>query len=150
MKAALLVLTFATLSVATPSDAARAEVRRATPPSILQVSPSLVHFGTRQIGTFTLRGARITNTSSQAINLFVTGSSLPDDWSFGILPGSTAPVFEPELFEPGQSCRAVVGFRPSEFWSGQQQFAQLLARATDPVTNEVLEEVLIDFTGTGK
>jgi len=150
MKTAILVLMFTTLSVATPSDTSRADVQRAAPPSILQVSPSLVHFGTKQIGTFTLRGARITNTSSQTINLIVTNSSLPDDFSFGILPGSTAPVFEPEAFEPGQSCRAVVGFRPSEFWAGQQQFAQLLARATDPVTNEVLEEVLIDFTGTGK
>jgi hypothetical protein len=44
----------------------------------------------------------------------------------------------------------VVGFRPSEFWAGQQQTAQLLATATDPVTHEVLEEVLIDFTGTGR
>lgn len=150
MKTALLVLMFTTLSVATPGDTARADVRRATPPSILHVSPSLVHFGTKQIGTFTLRGARITNTSSQTVNLFVTGSSLPDDFSFGILPGSTAPVFEPEAFEPHQSCRAVVGFRPSEFWTGQQQFAELVAIATDPVTHEVLEEVLIDFTGTGK
>ncbi|HEU4418036.1 MAG TPA: hypothetical protein VFT55_03805 [Planctomycetota bacterium] len=150
MKTAILVLMFTTLSVATPGDTAKRDVRRSTPASILHVSPQLVHFGTKQIGTFTLRGARITNTSSQTVNLFVTGSSLPDDFSFGILPGSTAPVFEPEPFEPHQSCRAVVGFRPSEFWTGQQQNAQLLAIATDPVTHEVLDEVLIDFTGTGQ
>jgi hypothetical protein len=150
MKTAILVLTFTTLSMASPGDIARRDALRATPPSILQVSPSLVHFGSKQIGTLTLRGATIRNTSSQAINLIVTGASLPDDFSFGILPGSTAPVFEPEAFEPHQSCRAVVGFRPSEFWAGQQEFAQLLATATDPVTHEVLEEVLIDFTGTGR
>jgi hypothetical protein len=149
MKAAILVLMFTTLSMASPGDIATPDARPATPPSILRVSPGTVHFGSKQIGTFTLRGASITNTSSQTINLIVTGG-LPDDFSFGILPGSTAPVFEPAPFEPHQSCRAVVGFRPSEFWAGQQQTAQLLATATDPVTHEVLEEVLIDFTGTGR
>ena len=150
MKTAVLVLMFTTMSVVTPRDTATVDVRPATPPSILHVAPSVVHFGSKKIGTFTLRGATITNTSSQTIDLFVTGSSLPDDFSFGILPGSTAPVFDPAPFEPHQSCRAVVGFRPSEFWTGQQQFAQLRATATDPVTHEILEEVLIDFTGTGR
>src|SRR5262245_17391541 len=150
MRTAILVLTFTSLSVASPGDIARPDALRATPPSILRVSPSEVHFGSKQIGTFTLRGATITNTSSQTVDLIVAPAGLPDDFSFGILPGSTAPVFEPAPFEPHQSCRAVVGFRPSEFWAGQQQFAQLLATATDPVTHEVLEEVLIDFTGTGR
>ncbi|HEX6810798.1 MAG TPA: hypothetical protein VF384_04160 [Planctomycetota bacterium] len=152
MKTAMFVLVLATLSAA-PGDSERSATPDAlpvTPSSVLRVSPQTVHFGTRQIGTFNLKSAKITNTSSQTVNLFVEGSSLPDDWSFGILPGSTAPVFEPAPFAPGESCRAVVGFRPSEFWAGQPQHAQLLVTATDPITNEVLETALIDFIGTGQ
>jgi hypothetical protein len=126
----------------------------AAPPAVasdlLRVTPPRVQFGTKQVGTFTLKGATVTNASSSAVNVLVTVVAEPDDFSFGLLPGSTCPVFAPAPLAPGEKCQAVVGFRPSEFFAGREQVATLLVTATDPVTGAVLDTVLIDFVGTGK
>jgi hypothetical protein len=117
---------------------------------VLRVTPSAVKFGTKPVGSFTLKGARVTNVSSNTVNVLVTILYEPDDFSFGLLPGSTGPVFDPAPLAPGASCDAVVGFRPSEFFAGLQQLAALLATATDPTSGEVLASERIDFTGRGK
>lgn len=117
---------------------------------MLGVTPAKVSFGTRPVGSFTLKGVTITNASSDAINFLVSSAREPDDFSFGLLPGSTCPVFTPEALAPGDSCVAVVGFRPSEFFAGQKQLATLLATATDPSTGAVLDSVLINFVGRGR
>lgn len=122
---------------------------RSAPPGMLRVAPPTVHFGTKQVGTFTLKGAVITNASSRPINMFVAIDSMPDDFSFGLWPGSTCDPFQPAPLAPGDSCKAVVGFRPSDFFTGHEQHAALEAIATDPDTGEVLETALIDFFGTG-
>jgi hypothetical protein len=57
----------------------------------------------------------------------------------------TCPVLTPEALPPGDSCVAVVGLRPSEFFAGEKQFATLLATATDPSTGANLDSVLINF-----
>src|SRR5215211_2005183 len=93
----------------------------ATSPAVLRVSPPTVNFGTKPVGSFTLKGATVTNTGAATVNLLVTVSREPDDFSFGVLPGSTCPVFEPAPLAPGEHCDAVVGFRPSEFFAGQKQ-----------------------------
>lgn len=116
----------------------------------LKASPSSVNFGTRQVGSITLKGTRLTNRSDATIDILVTVAAEPDDFAFGLLPGSTCPVFDPAPLAPGESCDAVVQFRPTEFFAGQHQTATLLATATDPTTGTVLATVLIDFTGTGK
>jgi hypothetical protein len=131
-------LTFASGSTAAGSD----EVLRVTPPA--------VKFGTKPVGTFTLKGARVANVSSSTVNVIVTILAEPDDFSFGILPGSTCPVFGPAPLEAGAACDAVVGFRPSEFFAGHEQVASLLVTATDPVSGAVLDTETIDFTGRGK
>ena len=119
------------------------------PEGILRVAPPTVKFGTKRVGTFTLKGAVITNTTSRRINLYVAIDSMPDDFSFGLWPGSTCDPFQPAPLEPGDSCKAVVGFRPSDFFTGHEQRAALAAIASDPDTGEVLETVLIEFFATG-
>jgi hypothetical protein len=117
---------------------------------VLRATPAKVSFGTKPVGSFTLKGVTITNASSEVISLLVSSTRAPDDFSFGLLPGSTCPVLEPEALAPGDSCVAVVGFRPSEFFAGEKQFATLLATATDPSTGAVLDSVLINFVGRGR
>jgi hypothetical protein len=118
--------------------------------SALRVSPQTVNFGTKPVGSFTLKGATVTNTSNATVNLVVTISREPDDFSFGFLPGSTCPVSEPAPLAPGAHCDAVMGFRPSEFFAGQQQRAELLATATDPASGEVVDTAEIVFVGRGR
>jgi hypothetical protein len=117
---------------------------------VLKVTPPTVHFGTKPIGSFTLKSATVTNTSSGTIDLLVTVRREWDNFSFGLLPGSTCPVLEPEPLTPGESCDVVVGFRPSEFFIGLRQDEVLLASATDRLTGEALESVQIVFLGRGK
>lgn len=116
----------------------------------LKVTPRTIHFGMRPVGSFTLKSATVTNTSAETIDLLVTVEREWDDFSFGLLPGSTCPVFEPEPLAPGDSCDVVVGFRPSGFFVGTKQDQVLLATATDPTTGETLESVQIVFVGTGR
>ena len=132
----------ALVSASTSTAASSGEVLRVTPPT--------VKFGTKPVGTFTLKGARIANVSSSTVNVIVTILAEPDDFSFGLLPGSTCPVFEPVPLDAGAACDAVVGFRPSEFFAGHEQVASLLATATDPILGAVLDAETIDFTGRGK
>jgi hypothetical protein len=116
----------------------------------LKASPSTVNFGTRSVGSITLKGTRITNRTDATIDFLVTVASEPDDFSFGLLPGSTCPVLAPAPLAPGEGCDAVVQFRPTEFFAGRQQTATLRATATDPATGSEVATLLIDFTGTGK
>jgi hypothetical protein len=143
MKRHTLVAVVAMLLVALPVDASAAT-------GVLKVSPRTVHFGIRPVGSFTLKGATVTNASSETVNLLVTIDREWDDFSFGLLPGSTCPVFAPEPLAPGNSCDVVVGFRPSEFFVGVKQDEVLRATATDPLTGETLESVQIAFLGTGR
>ena len=73
----------------------------------------------------------------------------PDDFGFGLFPGSTCPALEPAILAPGESCDAVVAFRPSEFFAGKRQVAELTATARDPVTGEVSASEVIPFIGKG-
>jgi hypothetical protein len=140
----LVALLLATLLLGTAPAAALA----AGP--VLKASPSTVNFGTRPVGSITLKAARLTNRSDATMSILVTVAAEPDDFSFGLLSGSTCPVFAPGALAPGESCDAVVQFRPTEFFAGLHQTATLRATATDPASGTVLAVVLIDFTATGK
>jgi hypothetical protein len=119
-------------------------------PSVLRASPSTVRFGTRPVGSITLKSTRLTNRSDATFNVLVTVAALPDDFSFGLLPGSDCPVFDPAPLAPGESCNAVVQFRPTEFFAGAEQTATLVATATDPAGGAELASISINFTGTGR
>jgi hypothetical protein len=137
-----LSLAFALTVTSTVSVTASAPVLKASPPS--------VKFGTRPIGTETLKAARVTNRNDVALNLLVSPERMPDEFAFGLLPGSTCPVLAPAALAPGESCDAIVQFRPTEFFAGQLQVATLRATATDPGTGAEVATLLIDFTGTGR
>lgn len=119
-------------------------------PHLLKASPSAVKFGTRPVESVTLKATRLTNRSDETVNILVAVGALPDDFSYGLLPGSTCPVFDPAPLAPGESCDAVVQFRPTDFFAGNQQTATLIATATDPASGTVLATTAIDFTGTGR
>jgi hypothetical protein len=138
--AALLVL----LAVAAPAGAPVA-----TATDVLRVSPQQVQFGTKQVGTFTVRGAMVTNIGANPVVLSTNGGA-PDDFSWGLLEGQTCPVLAPAPLGPGESCQAVMGFRPSEYFAGREQAATLELTAVDPPTGAVLGTAVIVFTGRGR
>ena len=116
---------------------------------VVSAKPSSVDFHTQRVGSENYRRSRITNTSEGAIALLVEGG-LPDDFGFGLLPGSTCPVLAREILAAGDSCYVVVRFSPTEFFAGHRQEGSLTATAADPATGTVVAALTIAVTGTGK
>lgn len=118
--------------------------------SVLRASPKRVNFGTKLVGTFTVKGSTITNTSSSDLLVQTSAVRMPDQFSWGLLPGQTCPIFSPEILVAGESCGIVAGFRPEDFFVGLEDRAVLALTATDPATGSVIETVAVEFRGTGK
>jgi hypothetical protein len=118
-------------------------------PRLLQVSPKQVSFGTQPVGSLTFAGVTVTNTSSVSLLVLVDAVELPDDFNFGNIGGSTCIALEGQVLAPGESCVAVVGFQPSEFFAGHWQTATLLVTARDPVSNALLQSVTVRVRGRG-
>jgi hypothetical protein len=115
---------------------------------VLAARPSSIDFHTRPVGSENYKRTKITNTSGSDVVLLVTGG-LPDDFGFGLLPGSTCPVLAGAVLAAGKSCYAVVRFSPTEFFAGWLAEGSLTATATDPGTGLVLAELSIPVTGMG-
>lgn len=129
--------------------AAAAGAVSAAPSGVLTARPSTIDFHTRAVGTENYKRAKITNTSGADVILLVSGG-LPDDFGFGLMPGSTCPVLTPgELFAAGDTCYAVVRFSPTEFFAGWVQHGTLIATAWDPTTGERLVDFEIPVIGVG-
>jgi hypothetical protein len=118
-------------------------------PRLLQVSPKQVAFGTQPVGSLTFAGVTVTNTSSVSLLVLVDAVELPDDFNFGNLAGSTCIALEGQVLAPGESCVAVVGFQPSEFFAGHWQTATLLVTARDPASGALLQSVTVRVRGKG-
>jgi hypothetical protein len=118
-------------------------------PRLLQVSPKQLNFGTQPVGSMTFQGVTVTNTSSVSLLVLVDAVVLPDDFNFGNIGGSTCIALEGQVLGPGESCVAVVGFQPSEFFAGRWQTATLLVTARDPVSNALLQSVTVRVRGRG-
>jgi hypothetical protein len=118
-------------------------------PRLLQVSPKQVNFGTQPVGSLTFQGVTVTNTSSVSVLVLVDAVVLPDDFNFGNIGGSTCIALEGQVLAPGDSCVAVVGFQPSEFFAGHWQTATLLVTARDPVSGALLQSVTVRVRGRG-
>jgi hypothetical protein len=142
VKTALLSALVVAVLVAAAPTGASTDVLRATPPA--------VHMGVRDVGSENLKGTKITNTSGEDVLLYVEGTRLPDDFGFGLMPGSTCPALGPALLAAGESCDAVMNFRPSDFFAGEDQLAELTATAYDPVTGAVLDTLVIQFFARGR
>jgi hypothetical protein len=91
----------------------------------------------------------ITNVSGSDLLLLVQ-DGLPDDFGFGLLPGSTCPAFTPgDILAAGASCDVVVRFTPSESFAGLRQTGTLTATLRDPATGELLSTISITVVGRG-
>ena len=128
---------------------AEASLSAAAASTLLRVAPNGINFGTQPLGLEVLKGATITNTSGADVLLLVEGG-LPDDFGFGLLPGSTCPALTPgDVLAAGASCDIVVRFTPSEFFAGLRQTGTLIATVRDPATGELLESISIPVKGRG-
>lgn len=109
--------------------------------------PATIDFGKKHVGGEYYKRTKITNVSNQDVRLLVY-AGLPDDFGFGLMPGSTCPVLDGgAVLEGGASCYAVVRFSPSEFFAGWFAEGEMWADSYDPVTGELLEHYFIPVTG---
>jgi hypothetical protein len=117
---------------------------------LLKASPKQVNFGTKAVGTFTVKGSTITNTGPSDVLVQTSAVRMPDQSSWGLLPGQTCPIFSAEVLAAGSSCDIVTGFRPEEFFVGLENLAVLQVTATDPATAATLDTIQVEFRGVGK
>jgi hypothetical protein len=114
----------------------------------LSARPASIDFGHKRVGTTYYKQTRITNRFAAPIRVLVDGG-LPDDFGFGLLPGSTCPVLNGgDVMQPGQSCIAVVRFTPSDRFIGWHAVGSLQALAFDPTSGAELARLPIPVTGT--
>jgi hypothetical protein len=116
----------------------------------LRATPKRVNFGTKAVGTFTIKGSTITNTGSSDVFVQTSAVRMPDQFSWGLLAGQTCPIFSPEILPAGASCDIVAAFRPEDFFIGLEDMAVLQVAATDPSTGATVDTVLVAFRGVGK
>src|SRR6266511_4091186 len=119
-------------------------------PALLRATPPRVHFGTKAVGVFTIKRATITTTGSSDVLVQTSAVRMPDQFSWGLLPGQTCPIFSPEILPAGASCDIVAAFRPEDFFIGLEDMAVLQVAATDPSTGATVDTVLLEFRGVGK
>ena len=134
-----LMCVLATVWVSQPAVAAQ---------KLARVTPKTINFGKVPVGTEVLQSATITNVSGSGVLLLVEGG-LPDDFGFGLLPGSTCPALTPGVLAAGASCDVVVRFTPTEFFAGLRQPGTLTASLRDPTTGELLSTISIPVVGRG-
>lgn len=118
--------------------------------NVLRASPKRVNVGTKAVGTFTVKGSTITNTGSSDLLVQTSAVRMPDQFSWGLLPGQTCPIFSPEILPAGDSCGIVAAFRPEDFFVGLEDLAVLQLTATDPSTGAIVDAVMVEFRGVGK
>ena len=136
-----LMFVLATLWVSQPAVAAE---------KLARVAPKIINFGTVPVGTEVLEGATITNVSGSDVLLLVEGG-LPDDFGFGLLPGSTCPALLPgDILAAGASCDVVVRFTPTGFFAGERQTGTLTATLRDTTTGALLSTISISVVGRGR
>src|ERR671934_614407 len=117
---------------------------------LLRANPKRVNFGTKAVGTFTVKGSTITNTTAADVVVETSAVRMPDQFSWGLLPGQTCPVLAPGILPAGESCDLVAGFFPQEFFIGLEDLAVLQVTATDPSTGAVVDSVQVEFRGVAK
>ena len=114
----------------------------------IKVVPNAIDFGTKVVGFDYFSSVKITNASGEPLQFLVEGG-LPDDFGFGLFPGSTCPALTPgAILAPGESCRAVVRFTPTVFFAGWEQTGSLSVTATD-LASGVVTSALVPVSGRG-
>jgi hypothetical protein len=128
-------------AVAAPSAGAEAPV--------LSIAPAHLSFGTRLVGTETIRSAWITNRSSSPVLVTFDVVSMPDDFGFEA-PGFTCPPAGGFVLGPGENCIATAAYRPTEFFAGELETASVRVVASDPSTGAEIASELLTMSGTGR
>ncbi len=145
----LVALLFALVSLVVSLLAPGVSEARETSTTTLAARPTSIDFGKKRVGGKYYKRTKITNVSNRDVRLLVY-AGLPDDFGFGLMPGSTCPVLDGGAVVPrGTSCYAVVRFSPTEFFAGWLAQGEMFADAYDPVTGELLQHLLIPVTGMG-
>ena len=120
----------------------------ATAADVLKVTPGTVNFGSKPVGSSTVKATTITNTSDEAVSLSLALVRSWDD--FAGPAGGTCAGLEPALLQPGESCTVMERFSPSETFLKIKQDQIWLATATDPQSGAVLETEEIVFLGRAR
>lgn len=116
---------------------------------VLRIAPKLISFGGQPVGSENFDSVTVTNTSTSHLRVLVS-AALPDDFGFGLLPGSTCPALDPGgILASAETCVAVVRFSPTEFFAGLHQTGRLTVTASDPATGELLETDVVPVRGRG-
>lgn len=149
--AAVVLMSLVMLATPVRSVVADPSVTAAKTSGVLVAKPGQVDFKSKKVGTENYKRTKITNTGAVAVRLLVS-AGLPDDFGFGLLPGSTCPVLDwGAILGPGQSCYAVVRFSPTEGFLDWQAVGSLIATATvatEPAeTAAVIDEISIPVLG---
>lgn len=143
MKCCIAIL--AALAVAATMAASPAAADR----GLLKVTPKQINFGAQPVGSENFDSVTVNNTRGSELRVLVS-AGLPDDFGFGVLPGSTCPALDSGgILPPGESCVAVVRFSPTEFFAGLHQAGTLTVTASDPATGELLETDVVPVRGRG-
>jgi Cep192 domain 4 len=116
--------------------------------NVLKVKPGAVNFGTKPVGSSTIKSTTLTNTSDEPIVVTLSLVRSWDDFAGGAV-GSTCPGGSFTL-APGESCTLVEAFFPSEDFEGIKQDQIWVATATDPQSGALLETEEIVFFGRGR
>jgi hypothetical protein len=144
---------FTALGAAVVAVAIAAAPASAASGAVIKVAPKQIAFGTKAVTdppTDYFDGVKVTNAADRALQVRVA-AGLPDDFGFGLMPGSTCPVFETDPpMAPGASCRAVVRFTPTAFFAGWNQTGTMTIDATDLATGQLVASVQVPVSGTGK
>jgi hypothetical protein len=143
------LIALAAAIVAAAMAAAPATAAKGT---VIKVAPKGIAFGLRAVtdpATDYYDGIRVTNASGRTLQVLVT-AGLPDDFGFGLMPGSTCPVFDTDPpMASGARCRAVVRFTPTAFFAGWHQTGTMTITVTDPATGQLVTSVEVPVSGTG-
>lgn len=138
-----LVLVAASVSF-TLSTAPAAQASR----PLLKAKPTAIVFGEKAVGDTYYAQTKITIGGKAPVRVLVS-AGLPDDFGFGLMPGSTCPALnEGEVMAPGDSCYAVVRFTPTEFFVGWPARGEMIVTASDPTTGARLGTLMLEVTGT--
>ena len=114
--------------------------------NVLKVTPGTVNFGTKPVGSVTLKGTTITNTSEEPVLLTLGLVRSWDDFAGGRVESTCSlALSEPTLLAPGESCTLVEAFFATGDFNGIKQDQIWVATATDPETGAVLETETIVF-----
>lgn len=121
----------------------------AASPTLLEIAPDQIDFDTRPVGSENFAAVTVTNRSTSDLRVLAS-AALPDDFGFGLLPGSTCPVLASGgIVAPRASCDAVVRFSPTDFFAGLRQVGELIVTASEPATSTLLETHRVPVIGEG-